>query len=417
MNPRMNLLLEDNQGVIESDLLERKLNAAQNKYDYVFLVLTKQKEKYDFVKTYSNLDISVSLFTEELESSFVCDVLVLDLTGIFNAEMMPSWIQSVCQQTKGQIIAVIDNEVENAYRFYLLLNGIDDYLYFNTLSSDSLYETAFKYDCLKYRDYQQQNLVLKTHELKVIQRNLKLALEHQEFLLHYQPQVSFVSGEVIGVEALIRWQQPEQGLIPPDQFIPIAEASLLIIDIGKWVLFEACTQAAEWHKQGFPIYIAVNVAVPQFIHEDFVETVELALQSSGLKAEFLEIEVTEGVVMHNISSVIKQLQDIRSLGVSIALDDFGTGFSSLQYLQKLPCDKLKIDRSFIMNIGMKQDDSGDRVLVENIIHLGNSFNLQVVAEGIETLEQAEYLNSLGCQYAQGFYYAKPIPAEDVLICF
>jgi len=259
-----------------------------------------------------------------------------------------------------------------------------------------------------------QDLVTEVRELAAIENSLRLAVERKEFLLHYQPQISFDTGKMVGVEALLRWQRPESGLVPPGKFIPVAEETLLIIDIGKWVLFESCAQAARWHAQGSPITISVNVAAPQFVHENFVETVKIALKSSGLQAQYLEIEVTEGVVMHNISFVAKRLQEIRDLGVSIALDDFGTGFSSLKYLQNLPCDKLKIDRSFIMNIGLAQDDSGDRALVENIMRLGNSFNLKIIAEGIETEEQAEYLQALGCEYAQGFYYAKPLPAEEVI---
>lgn len=260
-----------------------------------------------------------------------------------------------------------------------------------------------------------QNLAKEVRELAAIESSLRLAVERGEFLLHYQPQISFDTGEMVGVEALLRWQRPEAGLVPPGKFIPVAEETLLIIDIGKWVLFESCAQAVRWHKQGFPITISVNVAAPQFTHENFVETIKLALASSGLEAHYLEIEVTEGVVMHNIGFVAKRLQDIRDLGVSVALDDFGTGFSSLKYLQNLPCDRLKIDRSFIMNIGLSSDDAGDRALVENIMRLGSSFNLEIIAEGIETQEQAEYLQTLGCGYAQGFYYARPVPAEEVLL--
>lgn len=259
-----------------------------------------------------------------------------------------------------------------------------------------------------------EDLINEVREFASIESSLRLAVKRQEFLLHYQPQISFDTGEMVGVEALLRWQRPEIGLVPPGKFIPVAEETLLIVDIGKWVLFESCAQAARWHKQGFPITISVNVAAPQFVHENFVETVKVALESSGLKAHYLEIEITEGVVVHNIAFVAKRLQEIRDLGVSIALDDFGTGFSSLQYLQTLPCDKLKIDRSFIMNIGLTQDDRGDRALVENIMRLGNSFNLEIIAEGIETEEQADYLQALGCEYAQGFYYAKPLPANEVI---
>ncbi len=258
-----------------------------------------------------------------------------------------------------------------------------------------------------------QHLAVQARERLVLESNLRLAVENKDFILHYQPQYCLNTGDIIGAEALIRWNHPTDGLIAPYKFIPIAEETLLIIKMGAWALIEACKQAKKWHTQGHKITMSVNVAAPQFIRNNFIETVIEALELSGLEAEYLELEVTEGVVMHNIELVAVRLQELRDLGVSIALDDFGTGFSSLQYLQKLPFDKLKIDRSFIMNIGEIENDIHDKILVQNIMKLATGFDLKVVAEGIETKLQDDYLKSLGCQFAQGFYYARPLPATEV----
>jgi len=258
-----------------------------------------------------------------------------------------------------------------------------------------------------------QHLADKARARLTLENNLRLAIDNEEFILHYQPQYCLTTGKLIGTEALIRWQHKDDGLIPPYQFIPIAEETLLIIAIGEWALLQACKQTALWHKQGHEITVSVNVAAPQFMHTNFIETVTNALKTSGLDAQYLELEVTEGVVMGNVEVVAAKLQKLRDLGVTIALDDFGTGFSSLQYLQNLPFDKLKIDRSFIMNIGEVENDSRDKVLIRNIMQLATGFDLKVIAEGIETLHQAIYLKDLGCQFAQGFYYARPTAANEI----
>ncbi len=253
----------------------------------------------------------------------------------------------------------------------------------------------------------------KAKERLLLENNLRLAIDNKEFILHYQPQYCLNTRELIGAEALIRWNHPQDGLISPNRFIPVAEETLLIIAMGQWALNQACQQTALWHKQGQKITVAVNVAAAQFLQPNFVETVTKSLETNQLGAQYLELEVTESVVMDNIELVANKLQDLRDLGVSIALDDFGTGFSSLQYLQNLPFDKLKIDKSFIMKIGTGINDNRDKVLVKNIIQLATGFELKVVAEGIETLQQESYLKELGCQYVQGFYYAKPVVASEV----
>jgi len=193
-------------------------------------------------------------------------------------------------------------------------------------------------------------------------------------------------------------------------FIPIAEESNLIVDIGTWVLNEACRQNAQWQAYGFdPITVAVNISSKQFERDDFVETVVQALESSNLASEYLELEVTESVVMHDISTVIERLSLLRKLNISIAIDDFGTGYSSLQYLQDLPLDKLKIDKSFIDKVTSESDST----LVKMILMLSQSLNLKTVSEGIETEDQLLILCKLGCDEGQGYYYSKPLKATDV----
>ena len=252
-------------------------------------------------------------------------------------------------------------------------------------------------------------LAEQVHERMTLESELRTALDNEEFILHYQPQIDINTGERIGLEALVRWMHPVKGLVPPPKFIPATEETLLVVPIGKWILREACRQSVAWQKQGKPpVLMAVNVSMQQFTQPDFVEIVQEALNDTGLDPQYLELEVTEGVVMRNVEHVAKQLTELRSLGVKIALDDFGTGFSSLQYLQTLPFDKLKIDRTFIMNL---EEDKTQRALVKAIITFAKSFELETIAEGVETIEQLEILRDLGCQQAQGFYYDRPLEAQ------
>ena len=245
-----------------------------------------------------------------------------------------------------------------------------------------------------------------------LETDLKYALDRGELELYYQPQYSLQSGECIGVEAVLRWHHATRGTIPPSDFIPIAEESNLIVDIGTWVLNEACQQNATWQAYGYaPITMAVNISAKQFDRDDFVEVVIQALQDSGLRSEYLELEVTESVVMHDINKVIERLTLLRQLNITIAIDDFGTGYSSLQYLQDLPLDKLKIDKSFIDKV----TTSSDSPLVKTILMLSQNLNLKTVAEGIETQEQLNVLRQLGCDEVQGFYFSKPLKAANVYV--
>jgi len=241
--------------------------------------------------------------------------------------------------------------------------------------------------------------------------DLKKALERDEFILFYQPQIDLHSGKIAGVEALIRWQHPERGLIPPLKFISIAEESGLIIPMGAWVLNEACRQACEWQQAGMvPIRIAVNISSHQFRHGGLVRMVKQALDDSGLSPSMLELEVTESSIMQDIDTTITTLNQLKELGVSLSVDDFGTGYSSMNYLKRFPLDTLKIDRSFIMDI---TTDPNDVAIIIAIIALAGSLGLKTIAEGVETQEQLQFLRQHLCNEIQGFFISKPLSIKEV----
>jgi diguanylate cyclase (GGDEF)-like protein/PAS domain S-box-containing protein len=241
-----------------------------------------------------------------------------------------------------------------------------------------------------------------------LERELYTALEKNEFKLLYQPKFCTETLKIQGVEALIRWVHPDQGLIPPDQFIPIAEEKGLIIPIGNWVLREACQQALTWMNEGTPVQVAVNVSAKQLNSGNLCNDIETILMENGLPAHLLEIELTESLLINNVSTTVSLLEQLTELGVSIAIDDFGTGFSSLSYLTQFSVGKLKIDRCFVQKIA---SDEADRRLVNAIVTLAHSLNIEVVAEGIETTEQLNYLKKINCNYVQGFLLGKPMEAD------
>ena len=240
--------------------------------------------------------------------------------------------------------------------------------------------------------------------------DLNLALEEQQLVLHYQPKVNTATGRVEGVEALIRWQHPEHGMIPPFKFIPVAEECGLIVEIGSWVLQEACRQNAEWRRQGINLQVAINVTAEQFAQADFVELVKQTLSQYELEAESIELEVTESVGVEGMSVVVERLHALRALKVSVAIDDFGTGYSSLQYLEDLPLDKLKIDRAFVCKIDAPGESDS---LVTAVMSLAKTYGLKTIAEGVETEEQLARVTELGCDFIQGYYHSRPVSAEEI----
>jgi diguanylate cyclase (GGDEF)-like protein/PAS domain S-box-containing protein len=242
-----------------------------------------------------------------------------------------------------------------------------------------------------------------------IENDLRSALDRGEFVLYYQPQIDLRTGTVIGVEALIRWEHPESGLLPPAAFISVAEDIGLIIPIGAWVVKQACLQAMDWQKRGFPpIRMAVNLSARQFSQQGLSHVIAQTLQSTGFNPSLLELEITENLMMSNVEDAASILADLRSLGVAISVDDFGTGYSSLYYLKRFPINVLKIDRSFVRDITTDRDDAA---IVAAIVALAQSLGLKVVAEGVELEEQAAYLIECGCDAAQGYLYSKPVRPE------
>ena len=242
---------------------------------------------------------------------------------------------------------------------------------------------------------------------KTMEKELKRAIEQGELLLHYQPQVDLAAGRVVAVEALLRWQHPDRGIVAPQTFIPIAEASGLIRPIGAWVLAEACRATRRWHELGIPIGISVNVSAAQLKHQDLPATVSQALDATGLPAAALELELTESMFVDPTELVVhRAVQAIAAMGVRLAIDDFGTGYSSLGYLKRLPVHKIKIDKSFVRELGR---DDGDAAIVRSIIGLAQSFGKRVLAEGIEEASQYRFLLAEGCHEGQGYHFARPMP--------
>lgn len=242
-----------------------------------------------------------------------------------------------------------------------------------------------------------------------IEASLRRALERQEFVLHYQPKINLKSGVIVGVEALIRWQHPEQGLLSPAQFIAIAEDCGLIRPIGRWVLREACLQARSWQQAGLPsIIVAVNVSALEFRAKDFLDNIRQVLKETGLEPSYLELEVTESVLMQDVGSSDSILHALANLGVMLAIDDFGTGYSSLSYLRKSPINTLKIDQSFVSQICSNPDDAA---IVSAVINMGQSLKLRIIAEGVESSEQASFLLAQRCDEGQGYYFGRPMVAE------
>ena len=246
-------------------------------------------------------------------------------------------------------------------------------------------------------------------ENRVMNEKLSDALAADEFFLVYQPQVDTSTRKTIAAEALIRWRHEGQ-IIQPNRFIPLLENTGRVIQVSKWVLQEACRQQAQWKQAGLDIVVAVNVSALQFEDGGFIESVLEPLNEFGVSPSKLELEITEGVLIENVEQVIKKLIQLKSLGCRISIDDFGTGYSSLAYLRQFPLDKLKIDRAFVREI----PDTDDGVIASSIITLAESLGLEVIAEGVETIEQLKFLQEQGCNQHQGFYFSRPVGPDEIV---
>ncbi|RNF41189.1 EAL domain-containing protein [Planococcus salinus] len=271
----------------------------------------------------------------------------------------------------------------------------------------AMYHTK-KYGDQPYTIYSEE-LDLQTRYKLTIEKDLKNALRNQEFMLHYQPIVDLESGDITAMEALIRWNHPTLGLVPPDNFIPVSEESGQIIPIGNWVLETACRQNKQWQEAGHgPFKICVNISTIQLQREDFVETLRCILKKTGLDPQWLELEVTEGILMEDTVFLKESLLKLKSLGVSVAIDDFGTGYTSLSYLRQFSFDRVKIDRSFIKDI---HTDVNGKAITSTIIALAHRLNIGVIAEGIEDEQQLSFLQGETCDEGQGYYFSRPMAPD------
>lgn len=256
------------------------------------------------------------------------------------------------------------------------------------------------------------NINAEDSELLILENRLHYAWDRGEILLYYQPRVNITTGKITGIEALVRWQSPELGFVPPGKFIPIAEETGLIVPLGEWILYKACTEMKAWIDRGLSdIRVAVNLSARQFQQSDLVPIVTQTLKRTGLDAKFLELEITETIAMQDIKYTKEKLHQLSDMGIHISMDDFGTGYSSLSYLKQFPLHSLKIDRSFVKDITF---DPCDLAIASAIVALGKGLNINVVAEGVETDAQLEYLRQLGCAEIQGYFFSPPLPAKDTI---
>ena len=276
-------------------------------------------------------------------------------------------------------------------------------------NADSAMYRAKEYGRNNYQFYV-ADMNVKARARLMLESSLRRALDRGEFALYYQPRVDLLSGRVIGAEALLRWRHPEMGLVPPVEFIPILEETGMIIPVGDWVLRQASQQNRAWQDMGLPpIRMAVNLSVRQFIQKDLAESVLRILEQAGLSPEYMELEITEDLLLEHNQTNIITLTKLRNQGIHISIDDFGTGYSSLSYLKRLPIDTLKIDQSFVRDI---DTDPDNKAIASAIIAMANSLHLNVLAEGVETDEQLAFLRAQGCNEIQGFSFSHPLPADE-----
>ncbi|MFQ5754077.1 MAG: putative bifunctional diguanylate cyclase/phosphodiesterase, partial [bacterium] len=263
-------------------------------------------------------------------------------------------------------------------------------------------------------NYQLYNLSMeaKAFEHLALENSLRKAIERDELVIYYQPQANLHTGEITGLEALIRWQHTEFGLVQPSKFIPVAEETGLIVPIGEWLMRTACRQNKVWQEAGLqPIPVAINLSAKQFHEKSLPDAMAEVLEESGLSPQYVMLEITESSAMYDVDYTISTLKVLKEMGMQIVLDDFGTGYSSLSYLKRFPIDGLKIDRTFVKGI---PDDREDAAIITAIIALAHSLENKVIAEGVETKEQLLFLKSLECDEMQGFYFSRPLPAEEIL---
>ena len=259
--------------------------------------------------------------------------------------------------------------------------------------------------------YYSKSMNTKALEHLILSSKLHKALERGEFLLYYQPKQSILENKINSLEALLRWKPPDSDFVPPSEFIPLLEETGLIIPVGEWILRTACSQNRAWQEAGYePIVVSVNISNRQFNQKNMIEVVTQALRDANLHPEYLELEITESMIMQDPEEAIAILQEFKNMGMQISMDDFGTGYSSLNYLRFVPLNALKIDRSFVMNLATSHSNAA---IIEAIIALAHSLNLKVIAEGVETEQQLAFLKSRGCDEVQGYLLSRPLPVEEI----
>jgi diguanylate cyclase (GGDEF)-like protein/PAS domain S-box-containing protein len=337
-----------------------------------FLVVIEQMEK-----TLDAVELALSLLERIAEPFILSNGQTVFIGASIGISLFPDDAHSVTEliQHSDSAMYLAKNQGRNTYRFYT------------------------------------EDLTRLANERLNLESRLRRALERKEFFIQYQPLIADLTHEIVGVEALLRWNDPEFGIISPNQFIPLTEETGIIITLGEWVLLNACAQAKAWLDNGHPpLYVAVNLSPVQFRNQDIVYLIKKVLDETGLPAEYLELEITEGILMEQADQALITLANLKTLGVSLAVDDFGTGYSSLSYLKRFPLDKLKIDRSFVDGLG---SDENDQAIVKAVIAMGHSLGIKTLAEGVETTQQLNILKQLGCQFYQGYLFGKPMMPGDI----
>ncbi|GAA4011827.1 putative bifunctional diguanylate cyclase/phosphodiesterase [Actimicrobium antarcticum] len=401
--------------------LKRTLARAA-KSDWMIAVFFIDLDNFKNVNDTMGHDVGDELL-HQVSNRLTASIRIRDTVGRLGGdEFALILIMKKGQNTAAQVATKIENTLRTPFR----LNGHD------VLVSASIGITLYPDDAtdpqilLQYADtamYQAKQSGRNTYRFFTAQMNvdaiarrelevaLRFALEHDEFVLHYQPKVDLVSGKIEGFEALLRWERPGHGLLFPGAFIPALEETGLIVLVGKWVIGEACRQIGVWMRGGIgPVRVAVNVSGRQFVEGDLYGNVTQAIHRNAIRSDLLELEITESSLMENTELTVAILQNLRKAGVTVSIDDFGTGYSSLAYLRRFPINKLKIDMSFIRDVTSNVDDAS---IVLAIISMAHSLHLQVVAEGVETAEQLRYLREHECDQMQGYYFSRPVPATGV----
>lgn len=410
-----------NRYLLQKQLKEILIDSQKN--DRVFAVLYMDLDRFKFVNDtlgHSYGDLLLQQASERLKNSigdghilarmggdeFVC--ILRNLQNEADAEKIAKEIISDFSQPFS--LHDIEIHISTSIGISLFPYDGDDGEILLTNADSAMYRAKKK----GRNQYEKANVEANAgcFERLIIENELRKALEKNELSLNFQPQLDIKHEKIIGFEALLRWNHPDLGNIPPAEIIPIAEETGLILPIGDWVLKNACLKLKEWEKAGFhSLRIAVNLSAQQFLQKNMVEKIKAVINETSINPEYLELEITEGVVIHDVDSAISVLQQLKDIGIQISIDDFGTGYSSLNYLKKLPVNTLKIDRSFIFDI---DTNPSSKALTSAITTMAHDLKLNVVAEGVETYKQLSYVKKSSCDVIQGYYFSRPLKSEHVI---